>query len=141
MIKLEFEFAVRNASYATDASRVQINGLNIGIDKLHMTKNAPKRIHDVARIKISGCDLVQHRRKQNEILATDQRHLYVRSTREPFVEVHCRVEPGKSAAGNDYSSRLHAITANRNATRAIETLLTDAIIQSFSHLFLKLFSV
>jgi hypothetical protein len=84
---------------------------------------------------------VQHRRKQNEILATDQRHLYIRSTREPFVEVHCRVKPGKSATGDDYSSRLHAITANRNATRAIETLLTDAIIQSFSHLFLKLFSV
>jgi hypothetical protein len=106
-----------------------------------MTKNAAERIHDIARIKISGCDLVQHRRKQNEILATDQRHLYIRSTREPFVEVHCRVKPGKSATGDDYSSRLHAITANRNATRAIETLLTDAIIQSFSHLFLKLFSV
>jgi len=30
------------------SSRVQINDLNIGIDKLHMTKNAPKRIHDVA---------------------------------------------------------------------------------------------
>jgi hypothetical protein len=54
---------------------------------------------------------VQQRRKENEILATDQRHLYVRSTREPFVEVHCRVKPGKSAAGYDYSSRLHAITA------------------------------
>ena len=73
-----------------------------------MTKNAAERIHDVARIKIARCDLVQHRRKENEILATDQRHLYVRSTREPFVEVHCRVKPGKSATGNDYSSRLHA---------------------------------
>ena len=100
-----------------------------------MTKNAAERIHDVARIKISGCDLVQHRRKENEILATDQRHLYVRSTREPFVEVHCRVKPGKSATGNDYSSRLHAITANRNATRAIKILLMAAIIQSFSIFF------
>ena len=106
-----------------------------------MTKNAAERIHDVARIKISGCDLVQHRRKENKILATDQRHLYVRSTREPFVEVHCCVKPGKSATGNDYSSRLHAVTANRNATRAIKILLMAAIIQSFSHLFLKLFSV
>ena len=113
------------------APRVQINGLNIGIDKLHMTKNAAERIHDVARIKIARCDLVQHRRKQNEILATDQRHLYVRSTREPFVEVHCRVKPGKSATGDDYSSRLHAVTANRNATREIEILLMDAIIQFF----------
>jgi hypothetical protein len=55
--------------------------------------------------------------------------------------VHCRVQPGKSAAGNDYSSRLHAATANRNATRAIKMLLMIAIIESFSHLFLKLFSV
>src|SRR4029453_6834725 len=114
MIKLEFKFAVRNATRAMDAPRVQINRLNIGFDNLHMPKNAAERIHDVARIKISGCDLVQHRRKQNEILATDQRHPYVPSAREPFVEVHCRVKPGKSATGNDYSSRFHAITANRN---------------------------
>jgi hypothetical protein len=106
-----------------------------------MTKNAAERIHDVTRIKISGRDLVQHGRKENEILATDQCHLYVRSTREPFVEVHCRVEPGKSATGDDYSSRLHAVTANRNATRAIKILLMRAIMQSFSHLFLKLFGV
>src|SRR5437870_7164281 len=128
MIKLEFKFAVRNTTLAMDSPRVQINRLNIGLNKLHMTKNAAKRIHDVARIKIARCDLVQHRRKENEILVTDQRHLYVRSARQPFVEVHCRVKSGKSATGNDYSSRLHAITANRNATRAIETLLTDAII-------------
>jgi hypothetical protein len=141
MIKLEFHFAVRNASYATDASRVQINRLNIGINKLHMTKNAPERIHDVAWIKISSCDLMQHRRKQNEILATDQRHLYVRSTREPFVEVHGRVKAGKAATGDDYFSRLHAVTANRNAIREIRILLLAATIQSFSHLFLKLFSI
>jgi len=55
--------------------------------------------------------------------------------------VHCRVKPGEPTTGNDYSSRFHAITANRNATRAIEILLMAAIIQSFSHLFLKLFSV
>jgi hypothetical protein len=106
-----------------------------------MTKNASERVDNVTRIKISGCDFVQHRRKENEILATDQRYLYVRSTREPFLEVHCRVKPGEPTTNNDYSSRLHAITPNRNATREIEILLMDAIIQSFSHLFLKLFSV
>jgi hypothetical protein len=123
-----------------DAPQVQINSLHVGFDNLHVTKNSPERIDDVARIKISGCDLMQHRRKENEILATDQRHLYVRSTREPFVEVHCRVKPGKSATGNDYSSRFHAITANRNATRAIEILLMVAIIQSFP-IFFSSFSV
>src|SRR6266566_1102573 len=97
-----------------------------------MTKNSAKRIHDVARIKIARCDLMQHRRKENEILVTDQRHLYVRSTREPFVEVHCRVKPGEPATSDDYSSRLHAATANRKATRAIEILLMAAPIQFLS---------
>jgi hypothetical protein len=54
--------------------------------------------------------------------------------------VHCRIKPGKPAAGNDYSSRFHAITPNRKATREIEILLMAAIIQFFFHLFLKLFS-
>jgi hypothetical protein len=140
MIKLEFKLVLRNAPEAMDAPQVQINSLHVGFDNLHVTKNAAERIHDVARIKIARCDFVQHRRKENKILATDQRHLYVRSTREPFVEVHCRVKPGKPATGNDYSSRFHAITAHRDATRAIKILLMAAIIQSFSHLFLKLFS-
>jgi hypothetical protein len=141
MIELELKLVVRNAPDAMDTPQVQINRLNVGFYNLHMTKNSPERIDDVSRIKISGCDLMQHWCKENEILATDQRHLYVRSTREPFVEVHRRIKPGKSATGNDYSSRLHAVTANRKATREIEILLMDAIIQSFSHLFLKLFSV
>jgi hypothetical protein len=55
--------------------------------------------------------------------------------------MHCRVKPGKSAAGNEYSSRLHAITPNLNATREIKILLMAAIIRPFSHLFLKLFSL
>src|SRR6266576_6097741 len=127
MIKLEFKLVVRNAPDAMDAPQIQINSLHVGFDNLHVTKNSPERIDDVARIKISGCDLVQHRRKENEILATDQRHLYVRSTREPFIEVHCRVKPGKSTTGDDYSSRLHAVTANRNAIRVINILLMASI--------------
>src|SRR4030095_6279612 len=102
MIKLEFKLPVRNATCAMKSPSVEINRLNIGLNKLHMTKNAAERIHDVARIKVSRCDLMQHRRKQNEVLATDQRHFYVRSTRQPFLEVHCRVKSGESAAGDNY---------------------------------------
>src|SRR4029453_12921051 len=124
-----------------EAPQGWINGSHLGFDNLHVTKNSPERIDDVAWIKIARCNLMQHRRKENEILATDQGHLYVRSTREPFLEVHCRVKPGEPTTNDDYSSRLHAITPNRNATGEIEILLMDAIIQSFSHLFLKLFRV
>src|SRR5262249_40475624 len=117
-----------------------INSLHIGFDNLHVTKNASERIHDVTRIKISGCDFMQHWRKQNEILATDQHHLYVRATREAFLEMHRGVKPGKPATGNDYSSRFHAVTLNRNATRAIKILLMAAIVQSFSPIFFSSFS-
>jgi hypothetical protein len=55
--------------------------------------------------------------------------------------MHCRVKAGKTATGNDYSSRLHAVTADHNAIRLIKILLMAAIIQSFFHLFLKLFGV
>src|SRR5437016_13014603 len=134
MIKLEFKLVVRNAPDAMDAPQVQINSLHVGFDNLYVTKNSPERIDDIARIKISGCDLVQHRRKENEILATDQRHLYVRSTREPFVEVHCRVKPGKPTTGNDYSSRLHPITANRNTTRVINIpRVINILLMAFHH--------
>src|SRR5262249_22072683 len=95
MIKLELKLLVRYAGSAMDSSRVEINGSDIGFDNLHMTKNAAEWIHDVARIKIARCDFVQHRRKQNEILATNQRHFHVRSTRKPFLELYCRVKPGK----------------------------------------------
>jgi hypothetical protein len=141
MIKLEIQLALRDAACATNNALLQIYALHIGFNKLYVTKNSPERIDDVTRIKISGCDLVQHWRKENEILATDQRHLYVRTARQPFLEVHCRVKPGEPTTGNDYSSRLHAITPNRDATREIEILLMDAIVQSFSYLFLKLFWV
>jgi hypothetical protein len=138
MVKLEFKLALRYAACATNKALLQIYALHVGFDNLHVTKNSPERIHNVTRIKISGCDFMQHWRKENEILATDQRHLYVRSTREPLVEVHCCVKPGEPTTGNDYSSRLHAIIPNRNATRETKILLIDAIVQSFSHLFLKL---
>jgi hypothetical protein len=52
--------------------------------------------------------------------------------------VYRRVKPGKSATGNDYSGRFHAVTANRSATRAIEILLMAAIISLFSIFFSSL---
>jgi len=55
----------------TDAPRVQINRLYISFNKLHVAKNAPYRVDDIARKKISRRYFVQHRRKQNKILAAD----------------------------------------------------------------------
>jgi hypothetical protein len=71
MIKFEIQLALRDATSAADYSAGQINCADLGFDNLHVAKNAPKRIDDVTGIKISGCDFVQHRRKQDEILVTD----------------------------------------------------------------------
>src|SRR6478735_4118132 len=138
MIELKIQLPLRYAASAADYSAGQINRAYIGFDNLHVTKNSPEGIHDVARIKIARCDLMQHRRKENEILATDQRHFHIRAASEPFVEVHCRVQPGKSAAGNDYSSRLHPITANRNAIRVINILLRPPSFSLFPIFFSSL---
>jgi hypothetical protein len=46
------------------------------------------------------------------------------------------VDPGEPTTDNDYSSRFHAITANRNATRAIKIkILVMAASFSLSPIF------
>jgi hypothetical protein len=105
MIELEVQLVLRHAASAADYSAGQIHRAHLGFDNLHVTKDSPEGINDVPRIKIAGCDLVQHWRKQNEILATDQRNVYILATREAFIKVHRGVQPGK-AATCDHDPRL-----------------------------------
>ena len=44
---------------------------------------------------------MQHRREENEVLATDQRYLNVVAAGQRFVQVHRRAQSGESASGND----------------------------------------
>ena len=98
MVILELKIGVTDSVNTADFSRIKIDILDIGFDKLHVTKNAPERIHDVARRKITGGNFVKHRREQDKILAADQRHFDVRSPRQMPVEILRRVQPGESAA-------------------------------------------
>ena len=107
MIKFEVKLAAQYAACATDEAFLQVNSLHIGFDNFHMTKNASEGINDVGRIKIAGCDLMQHRREQNEILPTNQRHFHVWSSRQTFVKMGCRIQPGESAASNDDLRLVH----------------------------------
>jgi hypothetical protein len=50
MIKLEIQLALRYAASAADYSAGQINRAYIGFDNLHVTKNSPEGINDVAWI-------------------------------------------------------------------------------------------
>src|SRR4029077_8672616 len=101
MVILELKIGVSDSVNTVDFSRVKIDILHIGFDQLHVTKNAPERIHDVARRKIAGGNFMKHGREQNEILATDQRDLDIVATRQTLVEIFCRVQAAESAARNN----------------------------------------
>src|SRR6266550_1963857 len=100
MIELELKCELGNAADASNPPLRKVNRLNFGLNKLHMAQNAAERIDNIARIKIAGGDLVQHRREQDEILAADQSNFCVCATRQRFVQVHCRAQPGKSTTRN-----------------------------------------
>jgi hypothetical protein len=50
-----------------------------------MPEDTAERINNIARIKISRCNLVQHRREKNEILTTNQHHFRIGPASESFV--------------------------------------------------------
>src|SRR6266436_6098830 len=102
MVKLELKIGVSDSVNTADFSRVKIDILDIGFDELHVTKNAPEWIHNVARRKITGGNFMKHRREENEVLATDQRYLNVVVTGQTFVEILGCVKSTESAARNDH---------------------------------------
>ena len=81
MVVLQFKIDVPDSVNTADFSGVNIDLPNLRFDELHMPKNAPQRIHNVARQKIACGNFVQHRGEENEILAADQRDLHVCATR------------------------------------------------------------
>src|SRR5215469_12197121 len=60
-------------------------------------------IDDICEIEITGCDLVQHRRKQKEVVAVHERDLYLGIARKRIVQVNRGMQPGKAAAQNQNS--------------------------------------
>jgi hypothetical protein len=63
-----------------------------------MSENAAEGINNIAWIKISRSNLVQHRREKNEIFAADEHHFYVRPPSEPFIQIGGGSQSRKSAA-------------------------------------------
>ena len=101
MVILKFKNGVSDSVNTTDFSRVKVDILHPRFDKFHVMKNAPERIYDVVWRKITGGNFMKHRREQNEILATDQRDLYVVATRQRLVEIFRCVKSAESATGNN----------------------------------------
>ena len=86
-----------------NCSRSQVDCSNFGYDDRDAAENAPERINNVPRRKVTRRHLVQHRGKENEVLATNQRDLDVRSPSQHTIEMHRRIKTGKAATGDDYS--------------------------------------
>ena len=63
MIEVQFERELPNTADAPDTPRRKVNRLNFRLNKLYVAQNATDRIDNIARIKISRGDFVQHRRK------------------------------------------------------------------------------
>ena len=59
-------------------------------------------IDDVGQIEIARRDLVQHRREEEEVVATDERHLEVREL--AFLEFQRGIKPAEAAAENENAS-------------------------------------
>src|SRR5260370_40893756 len=97
MIKLEIQFESWGSGSTTNAPRGQIDCLDFGLNELDVAENLANRVDDVARRKIACRDLVQHRREQDEIPATDQGNFHIRAASERFLEILCRGQPGESA--------------------------------------------
>ena len=101
MVIFELKIGVTDSVNTADFSRVKIDILDIGFDELHVTKNAPERVHDVARRKIAGSNFMKHRREENEILAADQRNFDIVATGQRLVEILRCVKSAESAARNN----------------------------------------
>ena len=95
---IELELTAVESMPASNFAPAQIDLLHVRFDHVDVAQDAAQRVYDVARGKIARRDFMQHRRKQNEVLPRDDRHLDVRPTREMVVEIFCRVEPGEAAA-------------------------------------------
>ena len=52
---------------------------------------------------------MQHRREENKIFATDQRHFDVRPARQPLIQILGGIETGKSAASDNYFRLFHCM--------------------------------
>src|SRR6266404_119458 len=107
MIELELKREPRDSTDRLDTPCRQVDCPYLGLNELHVTKDAAQRIDNIACIKISRGYLVQHRREQNEVLPADQRHFCIRAPSQRLVQVHSRAQSGKSTSQNDDASLLH----------------------------------
>src|SRR3954465_6946931 len=84
-----------------DAPGVQIDVLHLPLKERDILQKLANGVHDIREVEVAGCNLVQHRGEQEEILFIDQRDFDVWTSGEALLKFECRVKARESAAHND----------------------------------------
>ena len=78
---------------------VDVDLVHVATEKIHVTNHFADGIHDIGQIQIAGRDLMQHRCKQEEVLAI---HDYDFEARIPaLLELQRSVKSAEAAAKNE----------------------------------------
>jgi len=137
VIELKLKCELGNAADASNPPLRKVNRPNFRFNKLHVAQNTAERIDNIARIKIAGGDLVQHRREQNEILTVDQSNFSVCAASQVFIQVHCRAQPGESASRDDHRSLFHRhVVASAAGAPLIEPSTPANAVMKFASMIL-----
>src|SRR6266404_6524569 len=80
---------------------LQIDALNIAREKIDVAQHLAHRIDDVHDVEIARCDLVQHWRKEEEVIPVHQRDFDVRIF--PPLKLQRGIKAGKATTENEYA--------------------------------------
>src|SRR5215469_7203931 len=84
----------------------KIDRFDFSSEEIDSLQELSHGIDDIREIEITGCDLVQHRRKQKKVVAVHERDLYLGIACQRVIEVNRRLQPGETAAENQNPSFL-----------------------------------
>ena len=80
-----------------------IDSIDSAYESIHASQQLVERIDDRADLEVSRRDLVEHRGKQEEVVAGDQSYFDVVSALKQFLKAEGSVDAAKSAANNQHS--------------------------------------
>jgi len=80
----------------------EVDVSHVSVKYLYAFQKLSHRADDMRDVEVTRRDLVQHRRKEKEILAVDERDLDTWVAGERFIEIQCRIKPAKATAENEY---------------------------------------
>ena len=84
-----------------DRTLFHIDALDIAREKVDMAKHLAHRINDVGDIEIARCDLVQHRRKEKEVVAVYERYFDVGIF--PALKLQRGIKAGEATTENEHA--------------------------------------